>query len=151
MIEGVSIEHELERHGSYASVTKGYSMAPLFKTHRDVVIIEKPQREIRRLDVVLYRGSNEKEYVLHRVIRVKGDLLIIRGDNNFFKELLTKDKIVGVLTQFNRNGKEATVNDLGYRLYSHLWYAIYPLRYAKHLFCRIARKIYKVIFKRKNR
>ena len=75
------IESELEKHGSYASVTRGISMRPLFKTRRDMVIITPPPAEFKKYDVVLYTGAGNK-YTMHRVIGIKGDILIIRGDNN---------------------------------------------------------------------
>ena len=144
------IERELDRYGSYASVTRGVSMRPLFKTDRDMVIISKPEGELRPLDVALYR-SRSGMYTLHRVIRVKENEYIIRGDNTFVKEHIAKERIIGVLTEFNRKGKHHTVNDRSYRIYSFFWNFIYPLRYVLHLPRPILGAIYRRLFKRKNK
>lgn len=155
-IESASIEEELEKHGVYASTTKGVSMEPLFRTHRDMVIIEKPQGELRRYDVALYRSGGR--YVLHRVIRVRDGYYLIRGDNTYRDERIPKDAILGVLTGFNRKGKRGTVKDRSFRCYSVIWTNIYPLRFiwckCKSLAFRGLGKIKRVLFgknKRKKR
>ena len=126
----VTVEEELLKFGSYASITRGASMAPLFKTHRDVVVIENVKEPLKKYDVVLYRNPQD-QYVLHRIIKVKGDTLVIRGDNNFHVEILNKNEIIGILTQFNRKGKHYTVSSFGYLCYSRFWHYIYPLRFLK--------------------
>ena len=141
----VTVEEELRKFGSYACITRGASMAPLFKTHRDVVVIEPVKDELRKYDVVLYRTLQDK-YVLHRIIKVKGENLIIRGDNNFYVELLKKSDIIGVLTQFNRKGKAYTVKSFGYLFYSRFWYYIYPLRYLKMKTRRLLGTAYRKMF-----
>ena len=74
------IESELEKHGSYASVTRGDSMRPLFKTNRDMVIIKKVDRPLKKYDVVLYTGAKNK-YTMHRIVGEKNGVFLIRGDN----------------------------------------------------------------------
>ena len=109
------IEGELEKYGTYASTTVGASMRPLFRTGRDMVIIEKPKGELRRFDVALYK-SRSGAYTLHRVIRVCEDEYLIRGDNTYRIEHIAKERIIGVLTAFNRKGKgiRQTSSDIGY-------------------------------------
>lgn len=144
-----SIEAELEKHGTYASTTSGVSMEPLFRTRRDMVIIEKPKGELKKYDVALYRLLSGK-YVLHRVIKVKPNEYIIRGDNTYIKEHVSKDRVIGVLTGFNRKGKSHSVNDLSYRVYSRVWNFIYPLRFVIRFLLllpkRAARKVYRTLF-----
>ena len=48
-----TVEQELSRHGSYASLTSGNSMSPLFKTHRDVVVLVKPEKKIKKYVFVI--------------------------------------------------------------------------------------------------
>ena len=61
-------------------------------------------------------------YVLHRVIKVRDDDYVILGDNCVNKEYGIKDSdIIGVMTEYVHNGKKHTVNEFGYRLYSHIW------------------------------
>ena len=72
-IENVEvIENELQKNGVFASNTLGCSMQPLFKTHRDMVIIKRAEGALKKYDVVLYRDMKGR-YVLHRIIGVKED------------------------------------------------------------------------------
>ena len=123
-------------------------MEPLFRTGRDMVVIKRREGECKKYDVVLDRYPSGK-YVLHRIIRVRENEYIIRGDNTFIREHIPKDKILGVLERFNRKGKSHTVNDRGFKIYSRLWNFIYPVRYLINLSVRAVRKIYRLIFKRK--
>lgn len=122
-------EAQLRENGVYMSNTIGHSMEPFLCHHRDAVVISRPMGKIKKYDVVLYRGK-PGSYILHRVISVKGDNLVIRGDNTFVKEYKTASDVVGVLTSFVRDGKRGEVTDRGYRFYSRFWNFIYPLRAA---------------------
>ena len=129
--EELGVEERLARDGVYATKTRGFSMRPLFKTHRDAVIITPPTRPLRRLDMVLYTYNGE-DYILHRIVGFDGDICLIRGDNTFVTERVPKAKILGTVASFNRKGKRYDLTELSYRLYSRLWTAIYPLRLLAH-------------------
>lgn len=60
------------------AVVEGKSMEPLLWTG-DVVIVYK-SGEIRVGDVVIYEGRGN--YVIHRVIEVRNNCYLIKGDNN---------------------------------------------------------------------
>ena len=140
-----TIEEVIEESGTYMTNTNGVSMRPLFKTHRDAVILSRIDRELRKYDVVLYK--TERGYVLHRIIRVKGDTLVIRGDNTFVKEYIPRDRVVAYMIAFNRKGKRREITDLSYALYSRVWNFIYPARLVwrkiRTFLGRIKRKIFK--------
>ena len=139
-----AVEKEIEERGSFASVTKGVSMRPLFKTHRDMIVISRIEKPLKKYDVILYRGPGD-EYILHRILKIKGDILIVRGDNNYFKEYVPKGNVIGVLTAFNRKGRSGSPCSLSFKIYSRLWRYIYPLRYlfvkTKRLLSGIKRKL----------
>ena len=128
MFENMAIEAELDKYGVYASNTKGVSMEPLFRTNRDMVIVKKPEGVLKKYDVALYRNPVGK-YVLHRVVGVKDNLYLIRGDNTYSLERVPKDMVIGVLVEFNRKGKPCKCTDTSYRIYSVVWTFIYPIRY----------------------
>jgi hypothetical protein len=123
-------------------------MRPLFKTHRDMIIIQPPKIRPKKYDVVLYRIGDK--YILHRIIRVNEKLgaFIIRGDNTYRNEIVPFDKIIAVLTAVNRKGKRIEVTGAGYRAYSVFWTAIYPLRYPFGKGRLILGAVYRKIFKR---
>ncbi len=140
------IERELSERGSIAYITKGVSMRPLFRTHRDMIVIKPPERQLKKYDIVLYRGE-DGEYILHRIIKVKEECFVIRGDNTYKKEFVPKDRVIGVLVSFNRKGKRGSPDTLSFKIYSRLWHFIYPLRYlyvkTRATLGRIYRKIFK--------
>ena len=125
-------EEEIEKHGTFASNTVGGSMRPLFKTHRDVVVLKRPDAPIRKYDVVLYKNPSNTKYILHRVIRIKGNTLIIRGDNTFRREYVDPSDVIAVMVSFTRRGKHHTARDAGYKFYSRFWNFIYPVRFVIH-------------------
>ena len=146
--DSAPIEAELDKHGTYASTTSGVSMEPLFRTRRDMVIIAKPEGELKKYDVALYRDRRGK-YILHRVIRVKENEYIIRGDNTYKPEHIAKTRIIGVLTGFNRKGKSYSVTDRSYRAYARIWNFIYPARYVFHGVTSLPRRALRKLFRRK--
>ena len=142
------IENCLKTEGCYVSLTSGVSMRPLFKTHRDVVVISSPKEELRKYDVALYpRGDGR--YVLHRVVGVKDDVYLIRGDNTYKIERVPKSLVVGVMTAFNRKGKQYDLSEFSYKFYSRFWNFIYPVRYllwiARRLLFKIKGALLKVL------
>ena len=125
-------------------------MRPLFKTHRDAVFLSALDREIKKYDVLLYRDSADR-YILHRVIGIKGDTLVIRGDNTYKKELVPKERVIAYMVSFTRKGKHHKVDEFGYKFYSRAWNFLYPIRSLcrklKLLASKIIRKMKKIIKK----
>lgn len=124
----MTFEELLARDGVLVYKTRGISMRPLLRQNRDLVIIRPSTTRLKKYDVALYRRG--KDHVLHRVIEVKPDCYLIRGDNTYLLETVPHSDVIGVLTGFQRNNKRYTVTDGRYRLYVRLWCAIYPLRAA---------------------
>ena len=118
----LTYEEYLEKNGSMTYSNVGTSMMPLLKQGRDLFTVTKKGSErCRKYDVVLYRRPPDK-YVLHRVVKVRESDYVILGDNCINKEYgITDDDILGVMTSFVHKGKQHTVNDMTYRIYSHLW------------------------------
>ena len=75
----MTFEKLLEEDGKLVYRTRGVSMEPMLRQNRDLVVIEVPSSRLKKYDVALYRRGTS--YVLHRVIGVKSDHYLIRGDN----------------------------------------------------------------------
>lgn len=123
-----SLEKYLSEHGSVISANVGVSMLPLLREGKDLFFIEKKGAERCRVgDVVLYR--RKRQYVLHRIIEVRPEDYVILGDNCTAKEYGIKDSdILAVMTSFIRNGREHSVKEIAYRIYSFVWLRIAPMR-----------------------
>ena len=123
-----SLEKYLSEHGRVISSNVGVSMLPLLRQGKDLFFIEKKGAERCRVgDVVLYR--RKRQYVLHRVIEVRPEDYVILGDNCYVKEYGIKDSdIIAIMTSFIRNGREHSVNELAYKIYSFVWLKLAPIR-----------------------
>lgn len=123
--------------------TRGVSMEPMLRQNRDLVIIRTPVCRLKKYDVALYKRGNN--YILHRVIGVRPDHYLIRGDNTYRVELVPDCDVIGVLKGFQRNGRQYSVTDRSYRIYVRFWQTIYPLRFIgamlRQAVIRCARKL----------
>ncbi len=124
-----SYEEYLDKNNVLVYRNTGVSMLPLLKQGRDLFVVEKKlSTRCKKYDVVLFKRNDDK-YVLHRIIKVNEHDYTIRGDNCVNAECGVKDEdIIGIMTSFIRKGKEYSVNNLWYRMYSVLWSNFYFLR-----------------------
>ncbi len=74
----------------------GISMMPTLR-QGDKIVLSPLARPVRRYDVVLYRSGDR--YVLHRILAVRRNCLIIRGDACRCKEQLSLQAPVAVLSK----------------------------------------------------
>lgn len=114
------IEEQLNAGGSATFRIHGTSMLPFLSDMRDSVTVVAPTRRIRKHDIVFYRRSNG-DFILHRVVGRKKGLLLCRGDNQFDSELVHTDRVVAVVSEYERNGKRKSVSSLTHRIYSLYW------------------------------
>ncbi len=106
----------------------GFSMYPLFYNGRDDVILTGP-KNLKKYDVVLYKRPNGS-YILHRILKIKGDTLTIAGDNEIQKEYpVAASQVIAVMSSFIRKGKHCSTAAPWYVIYSRLWAFIFPYRY----------------------
>ena len=111
--------------------TRGRSMEPLFREHRDIINITAVDRELKKGDVVLYSDKRGITLILHRVIGFKDGRIIIRGDNNYFIEKQYPEEIIGIMKSFYREGKYCDVEkSKKYKLYTFWILHSYYLRAA---------------------
>ena len=107
----------LESGGEVSFITAGTSMLPLLRDRCDKVILVKNKNMPQKNDVVFYK-RDDGQYVLHRIVGVKKDKFIIRGDNLWSNEHgITTKHIIAIATAFERNGKLIKCTDFKYKLY----------------------------------
>lgn len=136
MNNGISYEKYFDAHESLTYSNVGVSMLPLLRQGRDLFTVEKKgEARCKVGDVVLYRRP-PSHYVLHRIIEVREKDYVILGDNCVAKEYgITDGDILGVMTGYVRNGKEHSVREAGYRIYSYIWIHTATLRIAAKRVC----------------
>ena len=125
----MSFEEILAKDGKLVYKTRGTSMLPMLRQNRDLVVIVPPSGSLHRYDAALYKRG--QQYVLHRVIDIREEGYVFRGDNTYLPEPgITDRDIVGVLQAFIRDGKMIPATDRKYRLYVRFWCATFTLRAA---------------------
>jgi len=127
MSDKKKIEDILKEEGIFVSTTVGVSMFPMLRNRRDTIVIKPYEGRLKKYDVPLYKRNSD--YILHRIIEVRSDSYVIRGDNCENKEYgITDEQILGVLTGFYRGEKQVNMEGWRYKLYVRAWCAVFPIR-----------------------
>jgi hypothetical protein len=125
---------------------KGYSMRPFLENQRDKALLAKPQN-IATGDPVLAE-IQPGHYVLHRIIRIEGNNVTLRGDGNLSNEYCTLADVKAKAIAFYRKGRTRPDDVKGWkwRIYSWIWMRLFPLRrYLLAFYRRIWLKCFKPI------
>lgn len=140
------LQLQLQTAGVARLVVSGSSMQPMLRHRQDAVELAPVTRNLKKGDLILYRRENGN-YVLHRILRAKGEDLVCCGDNQYRTEKVSARQALAIVTAFTHKGKTYLVTDKGYRLYVTLWVGLHPLRWAylgpRRVFGRIRRAIQK--------
>lgn len=107
---------------------KGFSMRPFLEDNRDKALLSKA-KDIQVGDAVLAETA-PKHYVLHRIIKIQGETVTLRGDGNLGTEVCHINDVHGLAIGFYRKGRTKLdkTNGIKWRTYSHIWMALYPIR-----------------------
>lgn len=124
----------------------GDSMMPFIKQGRDVLIIEpKPACRLKKDDVPLYKRDSG-QYVLHRIVKVRKQDYLIRGDNRYHTEKgITDRHIIGVLTGIIRHGEVLSIKDEAYQTYVKTLHRTYPFNYLRYKLGRLRIKLKRLV------
>ena len=106
---------------------RGVSMLPMLRQGKDAVELSPLPEKLKKYDLPVYQYPSGK-VVMHRVVDVKPDHYICLGDNTYDYEHIYPDQLIGVVSAFKRGEKRISVDAPGYRLYSRIWVASFPLR-----------------------
>ena len=123
---------------------RGFSMRPFLEDGRDKALLTKPVT-IEKGDAVLAEVT-PGHYVLHRIISIKGENVVLRGDGNIEVERCSLADIKGFAIGFYRKGRTKLdrTNGLKWRVYSLVWTTLFPLRrYLLAFYRRIWLKMFK--------
>ena len=119
ILNAENVKKEMQEKGEYISLTRGVSMRPMLRNHKDVVVIVPITEPYKKYDVLLYARADKDDLVLHRVLKIRENDFVIRGDNTFSYEYIPKENVVGILKAFYRNGKYINCEtNKGYKFYS---------------------------------
>lgn len=107
---------------------RGRSMRPMIEGDRDSVVLVPCTGEVKKDDIILAEVSPQR-YVLHRIIKVDGDTLTMRGDGNLLgTETFRRSDVIGRAEAFIRKGKRLNMDSRRWKVYSFFWTRLLPLR-----------------------
>ncbi|MBQ9748400.1 MAG: nucleotidyltransferase family protein [Clostridia bacterium] len=112
-IETGTIPQVLATHGFIIHKIKGTSMLPFLNEDTDLVRLVVPKERLRRFDIALYPSQN-KGFILHRVLEVKKNYYLIAGDNNAYYEKVPFDKVLAVAEGYYTDGTYIPCDDPAY-------------------------------------
>jgi len=107
---------------------RGFSMRPFLEDNRDKALLVKA-RNIQVGEPVLAE-IDPGHFVLHRIVKIDGNNVTLRGDGNLGDEHCTIDDVKGLAVGFYRKGRTTLdrTNGWKWRTYSAIWMAFYPVR-----------------------
>lgn len=125
---------------------RGFSMRPFLEDNRDKALLKKANR-VHVGDAVLAE-IGPKHYVLHRIIKIEGENITLRGDGNLAVEHCKTNDVKGLALGFYRKGHKYLdkTDGIKWRFYSFIWMSLYPIRrYLLAAYRHIWLKIFKPI------
>lgn len=129
---------KLISEGHTATFTvKGNSMNPFMVHLRDVITIGPWKDEDIRPGTVALVRDTRGNHVIHRIIsrthvttsEGPEEVVILLGDGNIGQtETATLDNVIGIMYSLERKGRIWKPDDTLWRIYSHAWKVLTPLR-----------------------
>lgn len=101
---------------------KGYSMRPWLRDGRGVVILRRHRdEELQKGAIVLFRIFDQ--YILHRIVERRGDLLTLAGDGNYrqVERCYCKNVVAIAESIVKRNGEIMPCASRAWQLRSKAW------------------------------
>lgn len=127
--EYVGVLRGLVEEGHEVSMlVSGSSMSPFLIHLRDTIYFKKPDCPLRAGDIVFYQRDSG-QYVMHRILRVRGDVYDIIGDAQTEVERgVRRDQIFAIITRVKRKGKLIGPGDFWWTFFARVWTKLIPLR-----------------------
>lgn len=125
----VSAMRSLVEEGHEASMLVcGSSMSPFLVHLRDTVYFRRPDRLLRAGDIVFYRRDCG-QYVMHRILRVRGDGYDLAGDAQTQVERgVRRDQIFAIVTRVRRKGRLVGPGNFWWTFFACVWTRLLALR-----------------------
>lgn len=125
----VSVLRELAEEGQVVSmVIAGNSMSPFLCHDRDTIYFCRPDRELKKGDMVFYQRDTG-QYVMHRICRIRPEGYYLVGDAQTEVEgPLRRDQIFARILKVKRKDRILGPGDFWWEFFEHVWIHIMPLR-----------------------
>ncbi|MGN0774057.1 MAG: S24/S26 family peptidase [Candidatus Ventricola sp.] len=127
--EYVGVLRGLVEEGHEVSMlVSGSSMSPFLIHLRDTIYFKQPDRPLRAGDIVFYQRDSG-QYVMHRILRVRGNVYDIIGDaQTQIERGVRRDQIFAIITRVKRKGRLIGPGDFWWTFFARVWTKLIPLR-----------------------
>ena len=128
--EYVSVLREIAEEGNVVSMRiAGSSMSPFLCHGRDYIYFTRPDRELRRGDMVFYQRDSG-QYVMHRIYKVRPEGYYMVGDaQTQIEGPLRREQIFARIIRVKRKDSVLEPGDFWWEFFEHVWIRLIPLRY----------------------
>lgn len=139
--EYMSVFRELTEKGKEVSVViSGNSMSPFLVHGRDSIYFKKPDRNLRKGDMVFYQRNNG-QFVMHRICKVEKDEYYLVGDaQQEIEGPLKRKQIFAIVTRVCRKGKWIRPGDFWWEFFARIWIRVIPFRHGLLRIYRVLRR-----------
>ncbi len=115
------IDEQLNNGGSASFTVHGRSMQPFLKDRKDSVRLTRLCGAPKKYDIIFYR-RDDGAFILHRIIGVRRNGFICRGDNQTENEFpVNLDSIIGIVTEYNRGKGWRRMDCFAQKAFALLW------------------------------
>ena len=137
--EYVSTLRELVEEGREVGMrVEGSSMVPFLVHERDYIFFKKPDRDLKKGDMVFYQRRNG-QFVMHRICRVDNGAYYIVGDaHTVIEGPVERNQIFAYITKVKRKGIIIEKGDFCWFFFEKIWINMISLR-------KISMKLYSII------
>lgn len=143
--EYISVLRELTEEGKEVSLLiAGSSMSPFLIHERDYICFKKPDRELRKGDMVFYQRKTG-QFVMHRIWKVRSEGFYIVGDaQTEIEGPVEREQIFAIVTRVKRKDKWIKPGDFWWEFFEKVWINLVPVR-------RVLVWAYGIVYKVKKR
>lgn len=129
--EYVSMLRMLTEQGKEVSMLiSGNSMSPFLMHGRDSIRFKKPDRKLKKGDMVFFQRKSG-QFVMHRIVRVRKEGFYLLGDAHQTSEIegpIEESQIFARITSVCRKGKWIGPGNFWWEFFEHVWIRIIPFR-----------------------
>lgn len=116
----------------------GNSMSPFLIHERDYIYLKKPEKMLKRGDMVFFERDNG-DFVMHRIYRIEKENYFLIGDAQSVGEgPIRRDQIFAKVIGVRRKGKQIGPCNFWWGFFEHVWIHMIPMR-------RIAVRLYSAL------
>jgi hypothetical protein len=106
---------------------KGVSMLPFIRGGRDSVLLRKAD-ELKVGDIALAEIS-EGRYVLHRIEKIEGEVVVLMGDGNLVgREKCRRKDVMAIAVKIIKDRREIDCQSQGHLRNAEIWRRLLPVR-----------------------